>query len=136
MVNGFLKWGERTLKPKGNVVLSIGAMVAIIAVGEFISEYGHQPSNYYLSTIDQINDSLEMGNYPNLVFQSVYNPKYAKVLDTVFEEDMDEEEQIAYVDAFILFNRAMFDVFFKETEEKINQEIYNCFAYGKDCGQA
>ncbi len=135
-LNGFLKWNERNLKPKGNIILSITAMVAIIAVGELISEYTNQPSNYYLSAVDEINDSLEKENYIDLVYKSIYDTKYAKVLDTVFEENMDEKEQLAYIDTLIMFNKAIFDVFLKETEDKIDKQIYNCFTYGTDCDRA
>lgn len=134
-IQGFTKWTRQSLKPKGNAVLSIGAMVAITAVGELIKTYANT-SYDYLTAIDEINDSLETENYVNLVYKSVYDNKFAQIFDNILEEDLDENQQTAYAETLILFNRATFDVFFQETEEKINKQIYNCFTYGKDCGKA
>ena len=134
-IQGLTKWTRRSLKPKGNAILSLSAMAAIIAVGELIKTYT-KPSDYYLSAIDEINDSLETENYITLVYRSVYDNKFANILDTVLEENSDEEQQVAYAETLILFNRAIFDVFFQETEEKINKQIYNCFHYGRDCEKA
>ncbi len=134
-IQGLTKWTRRSLTPKGTAALSIGAMAAITVVGELIKNYS-KPSDSYLSVLDEINDSLETKNYVNLVYKSVYDDRFAQVLDTKFEEDFDEEEQIALAETLILFNRAMFDVFFQETNEKINKQIYNCFTYGTDCEKA
>ncbi|MBO7605447.1 MAG: hypothetical protein J6S61_03155, partial [Elusimicrobiaceae bacterium] len=133
-IQGLTKWTRKSLKPSGNAILSIGAMVAITTVGELITTYT-KPSDYYLSVIDEINDSLETENYINLVHRSVYDNKFANILDTVFEEDSSEEQQLAYTETLILFNRAIFDVFFQETNEKIDKQIYNCFTYGTECSK-
>ena len=127
-------WIQGLTKSSGNAILSIGAMVAITTVGELITTYT-KPSDYYLSVIDEINDSLETENYINLVHRSVYDNKFANILDTVFEEDSSEEQQLAYTETLILFNRAIFDVFFQETNEKIDKQIYNCFTYGTECSK-
>ena len=132
-VKGFSKWSERSLKPKRDIIFSIGAMVALVVIGELIKEYVPLSSNLYLTTLDEINDALEVGNYTDLVYRSVYDTKFAKVFDQVFEEELNEEEQSSYTKTLIVFNRAIFDTFFKETEEKINKQIYNCFTYGTDC---
>lgn len=134
-IQGLTKWTRQSLNSKGNVALSIGALVAITTVSELIRNYT-KPSDYYLSEIDEINDSLEIENYITLAHRSIYDNKFANILDIVLEENSDEEQQLAYAESLILFNRAIFDVFFQETNQKINKQIYNCFTYGTDCGKA
>lgn len=134
-VEGFSRWAEKTIRPRTNLILSIGTMVAIVAAEELIRSYtNYNPSNAYLTITDEITDALAIGNNVKLVYNTVYYDNFAQYFFAYVEEgNLTEQEQLAYLETFDNFERAIYADYFQASQDSLAEQDWQCFALNENC---
>ncbi len=134
-VESFTKWAEKNIKPKGNTILTLSAMVAVNIAEEVIRTYtDHNPSTAYLDNIDEISDTLANGNTLKLVYNSTYDNNFANAFAQYLEEDnLTLEQQKDYLQMHYNFEKALYATFFEQVENDINEMAWQCFALNENC---
>lgn len=134
-IESFSRWAEKSIKPKSNVIITIGTMIGLVVAEELIRSYtDYNPSNTYLTVTDEITDAIAIGNNIKLVYNTVYYDNFAKYFLTYAEEgNLTEDEQLAYIETYDNFERALYANYFQDSENNIAELDWQCFALNENC---
>ena len=137
-LESFSKWAQKSIKPKSGTILTLGATIGIIYMEELIRNYtNYNPSTIYLSIIDEIIDSLADGNTLKLVYNTVFDERFAQSFIIYDEEgNLTTEEQLAFIETYNDFETAVYATFFQGSEENIGELSWQCFALNENCSEA
>ncbi|MBO4707252.1 MAG: hypothetical protein J5594_01670 [Elusimicrobiaceae bacterium] len=134
-IKSFSSWAKSSIKSKGNTILTITTMIALVAAEEFIKSYtSYNPSESYLNSIDEITDNLSIGNNIKLVYNTVYDNNFAKHFSAYTEEgNLTEDEQLAYMETFDNFETAIYASYFQNSDNITTEKAWQCFALNENC---